>query len=258
MTFQQEYKALEGKFKEQISKDNKRFGWKGQSRSYYLPNLTPKGPVDFVLVAMEPSDGAKSKDGKLITPRNFIGYPECFVLHHCVQRYLCDDGQTYHITDLAKGAMPTKQAKSTRVVRWPGWYPLLEQEIELVAKSDAPVIAVGNQVENFLNGANLARRVRWIPHYSRQVFATRSIAPRLYPGEYEQFAASVGWDDIESTARELVRGKAFTKYRDDILDKRPKGPVSDSYKMLMFTYKKLFAVIGGEPEASRHAVAGRQ
>jgi len=49
MTFLQDYRALERKFKDQVKKDNEYFEpkvteWKD---SYYLPNIKPKGPVDF-------------------------------------------------------------------------------------------------------------------------------------------------------------------------------------------------------------------
>ena len=256
MTFQQRYAALEHKFKAQVKDDNEHFKprvpeWKD---SYYLPNIEPKGQVDFVLVAMEPSDGARRDDGKMVSPRNFIGYMECFILHHCVKHYLCGEGQTYHITDLAKGAMPTQQASKTRPERWPRWYPLLEQELDLVAKPESPLIAIGSQVENFLNEnflkRKVTRRMGWIPHYSKQATAARSIAPRLHRDEYAEFSASVSLDEIESTAKGVVQGKDFDKYRDDILAKRPKSPLSESNKMLMFTYKKLFAVMRGQSEVS--------
>ena len=256
MTFLQDYRALERKFKDQVKKDNEYFEpkvteWKD---SYYLPNIKPKGPVDFVLVAMEPSDGARRDDGTVVSPRNFIGWMECFILHHCVKHYLCGEGQTHHITDLAKGAMPTQQASKTRQERWPRWYPLLEQELDLVAKPEAPVIAIGSQVENFLNEnflkRKVTRRMGWIPHYSKQATAARSIAPRLHCDEYAEFSVTASLDEIENTAKGVVQGKEFDQYRDDILAKRPQGPLSESSKMLMFTYKKLFAVMRGQSEVS--------
>ena len=114
MTFRKDYQALEGQFKERVKADNELFGWRGKNRSRYLPNVVPKGKVDFVLVAMEPSSNAWDKDGNLLTPRDFHFSGEDFVLHYCLRYYLCADGLTYHVTDLAKGAMKTELAAKGR------------------------------------------------------------------------------------------------------------------------------------------------
>ena len=74
----------------------------------------------------------------------------------------------------------------------------------------------------------------------------RLIAPRLYPDKYREFATTTSWDEIADTAAELVCCPVFDERRDRILAGRPKGPLADAGKMLMFTYKKLFAVIRGE------------
>ncbi len=51
MTFEEAYKQLEEKFEKRVDKDSK--GLKFES--VFLPNVAPKAPVDYVLVAMEPS-----------------------------------------------------------------------------------------------------------------------------------------------------------------------------------------------------------
>ena len=58
MSFSKQYAALEVKFKEQVKKDNEDFGLK----SRFLANIAPKGPVDYVLIAMEPSLPANIDD----------------------------------------------------------------------------------------------------------------------------------------------------------------------------------------------------
>ena len=59
MTFEQAYRRLEEEFRQRVEEDNKR--WKFES--IFLPNVEPAGPVDYVLLRMEPSLGgwAKSK-----------------------------------------------------------------------------------------------------------------------------------------------------------------------------------------------------
>lgn len=114
MTFKDDYAALEREFKRQVGKDNKELGIK----SRFLPNISPEGPVDFVLIAQEPSLGGANigKAGEKIKQgdRNFSGSFEDFILHFCIREYLCQGGKGYHLTDLAKGAMAVKVAESQR------------------------------------------------------------------------------------------------------------------------------------------------
>ena len=243
MTFRQEYRGLERKFKAQIKEDNRHFEWNGEKRSYYLPNAEPEGPVDFVLVAMEPSGTAWIEGGKRTVPRNFIASFEDFMLQFCLRNYLCRDGQTYHVTDLAKGGMPTDQAKRTRNKRWPRWSGLLNEELKLVSKSDARVIALGSQVERFLEKQKLPRSLAGsIPHFSTQASLARTIAPQLLPEQYGKFSKDVGIADILGTAEELMQAKEFDDFRDSILENLPKD-LTESGKKLLFTYKCLFAVM---------------
>ena len=66
--FQEEYQALECEFRARVDADNAYH----EAKSAYLPNLAPQGPVDFVLVAMEPSTGGGAgelKKGKAFSPK---------------------------------------------------------------------------------------------------------------------------------------------------------------------------------------------
>ena len=152
MTFQQRYEALECKFRAQVGEDNEYFGKteKQWQDSHYLRAVPPTAPVDFVLVAMEPST-AKEPDGTPMEIVNLYAGVGDFALHFCAGRYLCKNEQTYFVTDLAKGAMPAEQARKTAKVRWPKWHELLKEEIELVSNEDAQakVIPVGRRLEVF-------------------------------------------------------------------------------------------------------------
>ena len=74
----------------------------------FLPNLEPSGPVEYAFVCMEPSLGkwARSADEARRKVdagfRNFVFSIEDFILHFCIQQYLCGPQERYHITDLAK------------------------------------------------------------------------------------------------------------------------------------------------------------
>jgi hypothetical protein len=89
---------LELKFRDAAARDE----------DVYLPNFTPTGPVDAVLIAMEPSLGrwvrnpteaAAKVDSGL---RNFMGSLEGFILHFTIRRYLLRAGESYHLTDVSK------------------------------------------------------------------------------------------------------------------------------------------------------------
>ncbi len=243
MTFEERYRALELKFKDRIQIDNQTLLKDYPEKSYYLPNVEPKGPVDFVLVAMEPS-GTGQADGPSNVPRNFMASYEDFLMQFCLRKYLCRAGQSCHVTDVAKGGMPTAQAKETRKERWAVWYPLLEEELRLVSMRDAKIIALGRTVERFLINKKTPGLFGSIPHFSTQASLARTIAPQLLPKEYEEFSGKMDIGQIIRTAKELMQGKEFDEYRDSILKKFPQE-MTESGKELMFTYHCLFTVMSG-------------
>ena len=251
MTFQQRYAALEDKFRAQIKQDNEWFESKGMQRSYYLPNIEPKGLVDFVLVGMEPSGSADESDPSLcrekpVCPRNFSCSIEDFILHFCIRKYLCADKQIYHITDVAKGGMPTQQARKTSGWRWEQWYPLLSQELKLVAEHGTPVIAVGKRVGDFLKGKKTPGYKGSLLHFSNNANIARTIAPQLLCEQYKEFSTTLRWDDVVQNASDVLKCEEFGKWRSQTLQRLKRGE-SESRKMLMFTYKCQFAAILGKP-----------
>ena len=105
----------------------------------FLPNPEPLGPVEYVFVCMEPSLGrwARSADEARAKVeagfQNFLSSIEDFILHCCMQQYLCAPTQRYHMTDLSKGAMLVERAGVARPQRYDRWYGLLVEELDLVA-----------------------------------------------------------------------------------------------------------------------------
>ena len=166
---------------------------RGDYRGIYLPNVRPTGKVDYVLVGMEPSLGGWA-DGQIYAQiqincgfRNFCGVE---ILHFPIKKYLLRDGETYYLTDLAKGALLTTSPDAGNAKKYEAWYPLLEKELELVAKLDAKVIAIGSKVDGFLKKKvernKLSGRVYAgsIPHYSTNAAGQRG---KMIQGNEEEF-----------------------------------------------------------------------
>ena len=157
------YGRLEDKFEKQVEDDRKLAKCTlGHEYGVYVPNGQPTDRADYVLVAMEPNFGAKYdiEDLERKKAEGLLGFQPgdlseplgLFV--EAIKLYLCPNGETYWLTDVAKGAMPPAVAKKLNKKTWEGWYPLLLEEIELVGKPGCPVIAIGGQVEGFLGKKN--------------------------------------------------------------------------------------------------------
>jgi hypothetical protein len=108
----------------------------------YLPNIVLHSPADYVFICMEPSLGEWARNHSEAESRleagfrNFIDGYNTMILHFAVRNYLCKNNQRYHITDLSKGAMLVRHADADRIERYKNWYPLLIEEIELVASAN--------------------------------------------------------------------------------------------------------------------------
>lgn len=226
------YADLERRFRAQLITDRERLiervkeGW-----GVYLPCWKPTSQVDFVIVGMEPSfwwandveDGEKKvADGMT----NFGGPVEwnddspLGLFQLSIERFLCKRGE-YHLTDVSKGAMPTTVAAVDRKRRYERWYPLLLDEIKIVGKSDAPVIAIGNAVQGFLSGNDLegktGRRLYRILHYSNQASRSRKIEADNDPEGFKAFTES-----------QFGKNSCWS------------SKLTESKKQLVFTYYKQF------------------
>ena len=190
MTFEEAYRELEKEFLNRVDADYKELKW----ASIYLPNTAPQHPVDYVLVAMEPSLRGWAKDFSDARKRIKLGFRNfCGVwqFHYPINRYLCKDGETYYLTDLAKGAMPTGSLGAGNEDKYEAWYPFLERELGLVAKPDAKIISVGGRVGSFLSKKGLYGHVGTILHYSGRAAGQQG---QEIPGreeEYQRFRAKL-------------------------------------------------------------------
>jgi hypothetical protein len=177
--------------------------------SIYLPNFMPTGPVDYVFIGMEPSLGAWASSpgdarAKIAAGfRNFMWSMEDFILHTSARQYLCEPGQTYYVTDISKGAMLVQRANLDRAARYKRWFDLLKQEIELMAKPNAKVIAIGQAVAKNLRALGFTRPIDPILHYSGQAGRARRAAIVGHEDAFRAFTSSV--DSILTAASITLR-----------------------------------------------------
>ena len=240
------YHNLERLFEAQVDRDKAHAierivqGW-----GVYLPCVEPESLVNYVIVGMEPSFGwaktiedARNKIQKgfrnfSLTGRELSGEESdtlsLFLLS--IDRFLLQPGQRCHLTDVSKGAMPVAVAALDRDRRYEEWYPLLLEEIAIVGKPGAPVIAIGKQVEAFLQGHDLQREtgrpLHAVPHYSMQASASWKREAERNRGPFEAFEAEE-FGEASRWAADLSHAK----------------------KQLVFAHKKRFEAI----RAAGHAV----
>ncbi len=120
--------------------------------------------------------------------------------------------------------MKTNDPAAGKIEKYEKWFPLFEKEIRLVAKSDARIISIGNQVNKFLTEKALIGHIGSITHYAATASKYRG---KEIPGRQDEF-------------------RAFSK----TLKKFPCGKVvSDSQKKLLFDYKIRFNRIRNQRES---------
>ena len=168
MTFAQAYSELEDKFKAMVDLDNRCHDIK----SLFLPNVEPTGQVDYVLVGMEPGLSGCDKDFETAKQKiaegkceNWGRYPQENTLVFAVWKYLCDeDKATYYFTDLAHGTMKAGSKGTNDPSKYERWFPLLEEELGLVAKPNAKIISIGNTASKFLAEKGLHGQAGMVAH----------------------------------------------------------------------------------------------
>jgi hypothetical protein len=235
--FHAAYRELEKRMKAQAEADG----------HVFLPNPEPDGPVDYVFICMEPSrswaGSAEAAEAKVDEGfRNFLPSDEVSILHFCIRSYLCGSGERYHITDLSKGAMPVDDADEDRFERWDKWYPLLQEEIALVATPSARIVPVGKVVGHYLERRPLARSITpSVVHYSPLAARARNAAIEVHKDAFEGFKASVSIEDVVATAKEVLAAARMPfEIRKETLLKLEKWKLTLSRQKLMFIYKLAF------------------
>jgi hypothetical protein len=213
----------------------------------FLPNPEPVGPVEYVFVCMEPSLGrwARSADearAKVAAGfRNFLSSIEDFILHFCIQQYLCASTQRYHMTDLSKGAMLVQRAGVARIQRYDRWYGLLVEELDLVATPGAGIVAVGNAVARHLERRAFPKPFTTVIHYSGLAARARAAGIVGHEDRFEEFKSSVSLQCVLATAEDVLMASAVpASFRDETLARLAQSQLSETRQQLIFNYKLAF------------------
>lgn len=232
-SFAAQYAVLEERFRQQAESDG----------DVFLPNAPPAGPVDYVLIASEPSlkrwaQSPQEAEDKISRGfRNFLFYIEVFIVHFCVREYLCSPGQTYHITDLSKGAMTVSTANRDRWERFDRWYPLLLDELRLVAKPDAKVLAIGGAVESYLLERRFEGLTGRLMHYSGQAVRHHMRYAQAREAEFKVLAEALTLDRIVETAKTVMaEAGSPAEFVEEALSRLSKPELTPSQKCLIFVY----------------------
>jgi hypothetical protein len=239
------------KFKQAYNELEVRMGDFAKSNGeIYVPNIVPHGPVDYIFICMEPSLGewAKSPDeaeSKLKAGfRNFLDGFNTMILHYAIRNFLCKNNQKYHITDLSKGAMLVKDADDNRMARYRNWYPLLLDEMNLVASTSVRVFAVGTHVANFLERQNFPFEYTQLIHYSGTAVSHWDRAILEHYNDFKLLQDTVTHDDFLENARDVIdRSGVPYVIGERALGRLHKGNLTISRLKLMFNYKLIFDAV---------------
>lgn len=246
------YSELEQRFRDQVIEDRSHFTqWvEKQGLSVYLPSVKPNDMANYIFVGMEPSrawansvEDAERKVAEGCT--NYEASTPSWDAKHplnlmklSINRFLLQCGETYYLTDVSKGAMLVEAAGIDRQQRYMRWYPLLLEEIDIVGKQGAPIIAIGKTVEDFLKRMDFekdtGRSLYRVMHYSRR--------------------ASRHW----KTEAERDKG-GFKTFKQEEFGKRKRwaNDLSPASKQLVFTYRQQFNRIMGQDDGWHSRNAGR-
>ena len=132
-----------------------------QRDEIYVPNIVPDSTVDYIFVCMEPTlgewamtrDEAEIRLGEGFT--NFLDGYNTMLLHYAIKLYLCKINESYHLTDLSKGAMMVGHAAINRKERYKGQsggLTIVHCHIHLVPRRDGDVENPGGGIRHFISG----------------------------------------------------------------------------------------------------------
>jgi hypothetical protein len=221
-----------------------------KNHEIYVPNIVPYCPADYIFICMEPSLGEWARnrdDAESILKagfRNFLDGYNTMILHYAIRKHLCRNNQRYHITDLSKGAMLVRHAEIDRLVRYENWYPLLLEEIELVASAHAIVFAVGSHVAQFLEKQNFHRPTTRLIHYSGTAVRHWDTVIREHKKNFKLFQSSVTQEDFLDTAKDVIESSRVPSVISErALGRLRRGNLTLSRLKLMFNYKVCFDVV---------------
>jgi hypothetical protein len=144
--------------------------------------------------------------------------------------------------------MLVTHASRTRTARYARWYALLQKEIDLVARPDASIIAVGKTVAEELRRHGFRRDVSQVLHYSPLASRARNTRLEGHEHGFTKFARSLSLEDVRKTALKVLdEARLPPTIYDEALSKVRGSQLSESRKKLVYTYKLDFEALKAYP-----------
>ena len=238
MNFTDAYRQLEDEFRERVAEDREavevreRVPAQRDTRSSRRLRPHRDGAVPGQLArekGTRPRQKNENRQGE--DRQRFPDFCGVWTLHRPVREYLCRDDETYYVTDLAKGAMLTSSPGAGDDRKYDAWFPLLEKELGLVAKSDAKIISIGHRVSRFLSEKNLHGHAGTIPHYSTQ-------AARYWGREADRLQSC--FKEFAANLHSIPNNVCVPGHECSPVPKPRDIPLQEPRKRLIFDYKVRF------------------
>lgn len=138
--------------------------------------------------------------------------------------------------------MLVERAGAERTQRYDRWYPLLLEELDLVATSGAAIFAVGNAVAQHLKQCAFPRPFTKVIHYSGQAAQARAAGIVGHEDSFEDFRSSVSLKRVLAMAEDVLLASGVpASVRDEARARLAKSQLSESRLQLIFNYKLTFA-----------------
>jgi hypothetical protein len=140
--------------------------------------------------------------------------------------------------------MLVRDADEDRIARYVNWYPLLIEEINLVASANAIVFAVGTHVAKFLERQKFPRKFTRLIHYSGNAVGHWNKAAQEHEEDFKLFQSTVTNEDFFDNIKAFIEcsGVPFI-IRESALRRLRKGNLTLSRRKLMFNYKLIFDTV---------------
>ena len=237
-SFREQYKNLQSQWRQLAIKRKRQ----------YLQYLAPRAPVDFVLVgkmtSISEEDANKIPHGKYpdvpAPGYNLLISIGDLILNYGAHRHLCRPEEKYYLTDLGKCAVPPKSANGKILKEeFTAWYPMLLEELKLVAKPEATVVPVSSATWSFLKAQpNFPYRLTTpILHWSTAAVSAAKMASSFFPREWDKYRRSTSWEDLRASTEEIFTEADLGQHM-DCVHSRFKDKFREFHAHYMFTYKK--------------------
>ena len=145
--------------------------------------------------------------------------------------------------------MLVRDADDNRIARYINWYPLLLDEMNLVASTNVRVFAVGTRVSNFLERQNFPWEYTQLIHYSGNAVSHWNRAIREHYDDFKLFKDTLTHEDFLENARDVIESSGVPLViSESALGRLRRADLTLSRRKLMFNYKLIFDAVDNKIE----------